>query len=486
MRFSRIFTLICLLCCTISFTISTMHGQTQYIEDALRYSIPNNMYNVRQGALGTAYSGIADDYAATFINPAGLTLLPAAEFTAGLQFLTNNNTSRFLGSPFVRNASTLAPTHVGLVLPVRISEDGGNYSFSLGFSREGDFTRSDTLTGFNTESTLISSWVDNQTSRDLSRNFAWRLKLADTVNNRFITPIRNNLQQNIGIQESGEMSTISAGLGIDLSKNLAVGVSIIGSFGSYRYYRRVLEVDLQNRYNRLDTRSFTNVDFFRMSYAELLTQNVSALKIILGAQGRISDNIRLGGSVTIPTGYQVSENYSQNAIAKFDPVNDSIIYNPTDTPLLRYSISAPFVVNIGGSANFGGLTLTAGGEYTNFQGIRFTSNQVDANTINAVTTQLLGTQVRVGVGSEYEFTGTPFLLRGSVNYLTSPYLEGRAQVSSQVVGAIGAGYYIGLNARLDALYRITQQSMTNEVYPGLTFNSVQNIHTIALQYSVRF
>lgn len=471
----------CGLFCTPPKTLS----QTQYIEDGLRYATPSNFYSVRQGAFGVAYSGIADDYAAMYVNPAGLTLLPTSEFTLGAQFLVNNNSSTFLGNTFVRNGTAFAPTHVGLVLPVRIGE-AGNYSFSLGFSRESDFTRRDSLSGFNTESTLISSWVDGQTTSDLTRNFAWRMKLADTIGTRFFTPVRNNLQQNIGIQESGEMNTIAAGFGIDITKNFAVGVSLIGSLGNYRYFRRIQEVDLQNRYNRLDGVNFTNVDFFRMSYVELLTQQISGLKIILGAQGRINDNIRVGGSVTLPTQYQVSENYSQSGITRFDPQNDSISFNPTDTPLLRYFISSPLVINLGASAHLAGLTLTFGGEYTNFQTMTFRSSQVDANGVNVVARELLGTQLRLGVGGEYEFSGTNVLVRGSVGYTSTPYQEGKAQVSSQMTGAVGIGYYLAVNSRLDAVYRVVQQTMTNEVYRGLTFQSVQNIHTVALQYSVRF
>jgi long-subunit fatty acid transport protein len=465
--------------------IPSLVSQTQYLEDGLRYAIPSNMYSVRQGAFGVAYSGLADDYAATFVNPAGLTLLPTAEFSAGMQYLVNNNTSRFLNNAFVRNQGTFAPTHIGLVLPVRTGESG-NFSFSLGFSREGDFTRRDTLSGFNTESTLISSWVDGQNSRDLRNNFAWRMKLADTVNGRFVTPLRNNLQQNISLQESGEMNTLAAGFGIDLTKNLAVGVSLIGSFGTYRYFRRIQEVDIQNRYNRLDARNFTNVDFFRMAYAELLTQRISGVKIIVGAQGRINDNIRVGASVTLPTQYQILEDFSQSGITRFDPAMDSIAFNPTDPGTMRYFVTSPFVVNVGASAHFSGLTLTFGGEYTNFQEMNFRSNQIDANTINLTVRQVLSSQFRFGAGAEYEFAGTDFVARGSFNYITAPYISGQADVSSLLTGAVGLGYYLAVNSRLDVLYRVTQQSMTNMVYQGLNFRSEQNIHTIALQYSVRF
>jgi long-subunit fatty acid transport protein len=464
---------------------SVMFGQAQYVEDGLRYALPNNILSVRQGALGAAYAGLADDYAATLVNPAGLTLLPAAEFSAGVQFLTNNNSTTFLGNTFVRNASTFAPTHVGLVLPVRVGESG-NVSFSLGYSRTSDFTRQDTLSGFNTESSLVHSWVQEQRTRDLRRNFAWRMLLADTVGGNLFTPVRNNLQQNIGVRESGDLSSVSAGFAVDVTPNFALGVSLIGSLGTYRYVRRIQEVDLQNRYNRLDGKAFTNVDFFRHSYNEFLTQQVAGLKIIIGAQGRIADNLRLGASVTLPSSFQVTEEFRQNGITRFDR-GDSVAFNPTDTPDLQYSFTTPLVVNAGASVYVNGLTLTAGAEYTDVQSMTFRGSGLDAGAVNETVRQLLGVQIRAGVGAEYEFANSPLLVRGSVNYSSTPYQEEQgSQVSAQMMGAVGLGYYLAANSRLDVLYRVTQQSMTNRVYGTLTFGSIQNIHTTAIQYSVRF
>jgi hypothetical protein len=459
-------------------------GQAQYVEDGLRYALPNNILSVRQGALGVAYSGIADDYAATLVNPAGLTLLPAAEFSTGVQFLTNNNSATFLGNTFVRNASAFAPTHLGLVLPVRVGESG-NFSFSLGYSRASDLTREDTLSGFNTESTLVDSWIRGQRGRDLSTNFAWRMLLADTVGGSLFTPVKNNLQQNIGVRQSGDVSNISAGFGVDVTPNLSLGISLVGTFGSYRYFRRVQEIDLQNRYNRLDAKNFTNVDFFRLSYAELLIQDVAGIKVIIGAQGRISDNVRLGASVTLPSSFQVTEQFSKNGITRFDR-GDSIAFNPTDTPELQYTFTTPLVINAGASVHLKGLTLTAGGELTSLQSMIFRGNGLDAGSVNETARQLLGMRVQVGIGGEYEFANSPILVRGSVNYASTPYQEGRTQASAQVIGAVGAGYYLAANSRLDALYRVSQSSTTNLVYDGLTFRSVQFIHIVALQYSVRF
>lgn len=481
-----IYALLLLLCCTVRESF----GQAQYVEDALRYTLPNNLHSVRQGALGLAYNGIADDAAAAFTNPAGLTLLPAAEFSAGLQGLFNNNTSTYLGNTFVRNSNTIAPSHLSLVLPVRVGESG-NYSFSFSYARESDFTRFDSLSGFNTESTLISSWVDGQRTNNLTNNFAWRLKLADTVNRRFVTPLRNNLQQNMGLRESGEIHTIAAGFGIDVTPQIALGVSLIGTFGQFRSFRRIQEIDLQNRYNRLDRINFSTVDFFRMSYAELLTQSVSGLKFVIGAQGRIGERTRIGASCTLPLQTRVNENFSRNAIARFDPITDSIAFNPPDSPTITYLFSTPFVFNLAASTHIDGLTISGSAEYMNFQGLNFQGltlpgAQIDANAVNVAIRNLLNVQVRFGIGAEYEFAGTPFLARGSFNYASTPYIEGTAEVSPLLTGAVGIGYYLGINGRLDALYRVNQQYSVNQIYEGATFRSTQNLHLVAVQYSVRF
>ncbi len=483
-------TSICALLLLFSWSEQKGFAQAQYVEDALRYTLPNNMYSVRQGALGLAYNGIADDAAAAFTNPAGLTLLPAAEFSVGLQGLFNNNTSTYLGNTFVRNSNTIAPSHLALVLPVRVGESG-NFSFSFSYARESDFTRFDSLSGFNTESTLISSWVDGQRTNNLTNNFAWRLKLADTVNRRFVTPVRNNLQQNMSLRESGELHNVNVGFGIDITPQIALGVSFIGTFGELRSFRRIQEIDLQNRYNRLDRINFSTVDFFRLSYAELLTQSVSGLKFVIGAQGRIGEKTRIGASCTLPLPTRINENFSRNAIARFDPITDSIAYNPTDSPTISYLFSSPFVFNVAASTHLDGLTVSGSAEYMDFQGLNFQGGnfagaQLDANAINVAARDLLRTQVRVGLGAEYEFAGTPFVVRGSCNYASSPFADGKADVSPLLTGAVGVGYYLGTNGRLDALYRVNQQNSVNQIYEGATFRSTQNLHLVAVQYSVRF
>jgi len=62
--------------------LATTHSQT--IEDALRYIENKSSVSPRFAALGEAFFGFSDDGSCLTINPAGLTLVPDAELSIGI------------------------------------------------------------------------------------------------------------------------------------------------------------------------------------------------------------------------------------------------------------------------------------------------------------------------------------------------------------------------------------------------------------------
>jgi len=161
---------------------STAHAQ--FLEDGLRFGDRNSILTARAAGLGVGYAGVADDFAALYTNPAGLTLVPSTEITFGAQWLNNRVTANFAGSSTPSDMAGLSFSHIGVVIPSR-SRTGG-FAFAFGLHREADFAERTTFAGFNPASSQVQAWVRNQQGRDLSGNPAWRLFLADTVNGFFV------------------------------------------------------------------------------------------------------------------------------------------------------------------------------------------------------------------------------------------------------------------------------------------------------------
>lgn len=461
----------------------TARSQAVYVEDALRYSQPNGLITPRAGALGIAFTGIADDYAALYSNPAGLTMLPLAEFSASGQLNLYNSTSTYFGTSTALNLTSPFFGHIGIAFPVRVG-DAGNYTFAIGFSREADFTGGDSINGFNTASSLVGRWVANQQTGNLDGNPAFKLQLADIVNGRLFTPLRNNLQQNVSISERGATSNLSIGLAVDITRNFSLGISYIGTFGEYNYRRVFREIDAQNRYVRLDTRNLSDIDFQRLRMVELLDHNITGGRFIFGGQMRVGDNIRIGASFTLPLGHQIVESISTSYRADFDN-SDSVFFNPNDPAKQNIRYTLPWTLNVGASAHLLGITFTGSAEITNFQSIRAAGDGLDETAIQQAATTLMSTQLRAGLGVEYDIPNRPFVLRGSYSYYGSPYAQSATGGAASVIG-VGGGYYLAPNSRLDVAYRLSLRTFNNLLYSGATYVSNQALSQIAVQYVVRF
>lgn len=467
----------------IAIGVLPLQSQAVYIEDALRYAQPNGFLTPRAGALGVAYSGIADDYAALYTNPAGLTMLPLAEFSVSGQFNSYNSTATHFGTATPVNRTSPFLGHIGVAFPVRVG-DAGNYTIAFGYSREGDFAGGDSVVGFNTTSSLINSWVLGQNSATLNGNPAWELALADVVNGRFITPLRNNLQQSVSTRERGVINNLSIGLGVDVTKNLSLGLSFIGTFGEYNYRRVFQESDAQNRYTRLDSRNLTDIDFQRLQAVEFIDHSIGGSKLVAGAQMRFGDNIRAGVSFTLPLDYRIIEQISNSNVAFFDK-GDSLFYNPNDPTSQTIRFTIPWSLNVGVSAFVAGITFTGSAEVTDFTSVRASGTAIDATAIQQAATTLLTTQLKAGVGAEYDIPNMPLVLRGGYSYISSPYVKSETGGVTSIIGA-GGGFYVTPNSRLDAVYRLSLRTFSNLLYNGAAYLSNQALHQIAVQYVVRF
>lgn len=461
----------------------SLRSQAVYIEDALRYAQPNGLITPRAGALGIAYSGIADDYAALYTNPAGLTMLPLAEFSASGQFNSYFSTATHFGT--VTPINRLSPFfgHIGIALPVRVG-DAGNYTIALGFSRESDLAGGDSVVGFNTATSLINSWVLGQNSATLQGNTAWELALADVVNGRFVTPLRNNLQQNVSVRERGAINNLSIGLAVDVTKNLSLGLSFVGMFGEYNYRRTFQESDTKNRYVQLDTRNLTDIDFQRVEAKEFIDHSIAGSRLTAGAQVRIGDNIRAGVAFTLPLEYRITEQISNSNAAFFDD-SDSLFYNPNDPAAQTIRFTLPWNLNIGVSAFVAGITLTGSAEITDYTTVRATGTSLDATAIQQAATALLAMQLRAGIGAEYDIPNLPFVLRGSYTHISSPYTKSETGGVTSIVG-VGGGYYVSPNARFDVVYRLSLRNVNNLLYNGAAYTSNQALNQGAVQFVVRF
>jgi hypothetical protein len=458
---------------------SAQSATAQFIEDGLRFSQPNGYITPRAGGLGVAYHGIADDFAALYFNPAGLSLLGKNEVTLGLGFMRNATETNFFENkaPFQVNSTTV--THAGFSAPFKIN--GRNAAISIGYALENNFDNIVKIDGFNTSSSIIPSLVAPDTEAELVR-----IGLGGFVGGQFVTPLRDSLQQTANIQEDGGLHTVSGGAGFDLTDWVSAGFAITAKGGQYTYTRNYKETDVYNKYKNWDQTNYTDIDFQSLEMRENLVQDIEGVSATLGVQGRIANFMRVGVTVKSPTFYQVKEQFSTDLTANYDTGKP---YTSEGEELTNsYNFTTPFIFGAGLSFNALGMTFSAGAEYNDVTQMEFSDATNEVMDMNFEAKESLNGQTTWGVGVEYDVPVAPIILRASYTTITSPYKQDIAGANARIA-ALGAGIYLASNVRLDGMFRWTDVSQLRANYgngSGSQYTMQQRPLNIALQLTYRY
>ena len=136
----------------------------QSADDALRFSSEGFGVGLRAQSMGGAYIGVADDYSATFWNPAGLAQMRRLEFTGGMINTNYSNNAAFFGTSQTATATNTALDNIGFVFPVPTSQ--GSLVFAAGYNRVNNYTTALSFNGFNPKSSIISSLYSSDPNND--------------------------------------------------------------------------------------------------------------------------------------------------------------------------------------------------------------------------------------------------------------------------------------------------------------------------------
>ena len=97
--------------------------------------------------MGGAFVGIADDYSATFWNPAGLGQIRRMELAGAFNSLTYENNTLYFNSPFTDKTNFSNINSLGFVFPVPTYR--GSMVFAFGYNRIAKFSSNFVVDGFN-------------------------------------------------------------------------------------------------------------------------------------------------------------------------------------------------------------------------------------------------------------------------------------------------------------------------------------------------
>jgi hypothetical protein len=423
-------------------------ANAQFPEDALRFATPGLGVGARAIGMGGAYTGIASDYSALFWNPAGLAQAEYGEFSAGLSYNANRNTSTFFSSQQDYNSNATNLNTLGIVHPLPVRR--GSAVLAFGFHRQSSFASGVSFSGFNANSSILQTFAPDGSfyPSDLANNIAYQLYLAnlDSVTGRFVSPIKDRLTQSGKVVEGGGLNNWSIGGAFDVAKNFSAGLTLTYLSGSYRYDRNYTEADNRNVYTAFP------FDFASLTLDDFVESDIAGWTAKFGLMYREPSRFRVGVTVKGPTQFTIRETFGTTAQSRFD--NGDI--QPSGSPLTinssnQYDVLTPWVFGAGASVIFGDLVLSGDVEYTDWTELEFKNANQDVMANNRDIKTIFRPTANLRGGAEYDIHGIGLRLRGGFVYNKSPYVGDPTSFDQKFITG-GVGILVGESTMIDVAY----------------------------------
>jgi len=431
-------------------------ASAQFPEDALRLSTPGFGIGARALGMGNAYTGVSSDFSAIYFNPAGLAQLTRGEFSMGLSYLNTQDESKFFGTSETESANATNFNSFGIVHPVPVRR--GSLVLAFGFQRQANFTSGLGFNGYNPVSSIIQTWAPDTQPLTTDISIAEQLYLAqaDTVNNRFISPIKNRLTQSGNVTEAGGLNNWSVAGAMDLGPNLSAGVTLTYVAGSYRYDRTFKEEDLNGYY---DTFPF---DFNNLKVDEYIDGDISGVTAKFGLMYRVPERFRIGFTVKTPSAFTVKENYGLDARSVFD---DGSSYAYSNNARTEYDVRTPWVIGGGASVMLRDLLLSADLEFTDWTAMEFTNADNSLISQNKDIRSLFQTTLEYRFGAEYDIPASGIRLRAGYGLRPSAYKGDPSDFDRKTFSG-GIGFVLTSSVMLDAAYAHSWWNTYRSNYDG--------------------
>jgi long-subunit fatty acid transport protein len=483
------------LCLVFSFSHVRLYAQNEV--DAVRYSQPGLGVGARALGMGSAYTGVANDYSAIVFNPAGLAQIRRMEFNAGFNYNSYNSNASYLSTAQQDNITQTGFQNIGFVFPFPTYQ--GSFVIAGGYNRQANFGAIQNVNAFNPTQSIADSWV--RSPSDVS-DLAFGVGLLDTARGGAFIRSQDprdltgaNVRQRSRTLEDGGRSNYSLAMAVELAPAIYFGATLNISSGSYSFSRSFREDDVNNVYSRWNNLELT----------DNITTSFSGWNTKLGVLYTASNNLRLGLTVETPTFLSLTDRFTTRLTSAFssppfpnDPpfatrVNFSDEY-PEET--FSYRLRTPFVFGAGVSFEESFLTLSGQVNFTDWTQLRYSTDD-GGNTFDEQN-QLFRTEFRqsldFALGGEARLATLPVRLRGGYNVQYSPYKfrdnAGTIPTNwddARKTWSVGVGLLLRQTLTIDVAYLQTNQLIQGSLYAGsLPVSEQLSVNNIVVTTSFRF
>ncbi len=354
----------------------------------------NQGTGVRAMGMGGAFVGLADDYAATYWNPAGLGQMRRMELTGSFNSLSFQSDAKYFGNSVTEKTTSTGILSLGYVFPVPTYR--GSLVFALGYNRVANYNGNLSLAGF----------VD--------------------------TPGDSVQRQGDQLDRGGLNQWVFAG-SIQMSEHLFLGGALNLWTGKYNYSWELNEQDVLDIYEETNWQLRDQID-----------TKISGFNLSVSALYNLYNRIRLGANIETPTTFTGKEDWSSYDYRDYD---DNTYWDTTKTGQYEYKIHKPLTMNFGASLSLPLLTLAGGASLCDWSQLEYTAPS-ELKSENSYFLKNLKTTVRYNLGAELILPLLNTRLRAGYILEPNPYKD-HSQYSDKNFLTAGAGVLLDRQFTLD-------------------------------------
>ncbi len=344
--------------------------------------------------MGGAFVAIADDYSATFWNPAGLGQIRRMELTGSYNSLSYENNTSYYNSPFSDKTNFSNLNSIGFVFPVPTYR--GSMVFAFGYNRIANYNSNFIIQGFNSSS-------DDSVFQSASQ-----------------------------LDRGGLRQWVAAG-SVQLSKHLYLGGSFNIYAGDYDYAWDLNETDDLDLYEE-DTWIFQDD----------INTSISGVGMTFALLYNVNNRIKFGATIESPVTFRGKEEWRAFERVDYD---DNTFYDSTSVGEYEYKIRQPLKVNFGVSLALPLLTVSGGLSFSDWSQLEYT-DPTDLEVDNRDFAKNLQSTTQYRAGAELILPGTNTRVRAGYLLDPTPYKINAPYTDKEFYTA-GIGFLIDRQFTLD-------------------------------------
>ena len=438
---------------TVLFAMNLAMAQTP--EEAVTFLENETGVGIKAQAMGNAFTAVADDYSASYWNPAGLTQLKAHELSGDLYHLKFSNQATFEGSTMNDDRTFTKWSSIGFAYKFPTTQ--GSFVMSFGYNRFKDYDSFLNFSGYS----LLSNGLE--------------FELEDPEGVFQYYPFDKNVNQTEEIYQDGNLSAWTLAGGVELSPRFALGLTVNFYSGKSRYLFDFYQDDVNNFYNQYPA----NYDSYELH--NRIDSEFAGWGVKIGGLFHINKSFRLGLTLDLPTSLEVSERYSANDILYFDDAYSSE-YDLGSGEWV-YLVNYPYKVSGGIAFDMNTLLVAGSFEYRDWSQVEFdVPDEFEVNedydallSENQFFSEQFRPVLSYAAGAEFRLPGTGLKLRGGYRYVPSPFIDNDEKLKRQFYSA-GVGFDIDNQATINFGYTIGKwrHSSFDSYTPGGTYEIVKS------------